>query len=153
MKTIIISDEAAEFLKSLSHRMKTQDNRCTADPYYITIQKIVDRGVPSGCGEKSSWYHYDICESFDEESLKQYCEENDLDVDEFKDECTEYDVSEKEEYENFFLTYEGYEQHVKLNGHNIARECNSFHNYVQYASRNPELEMLYKCIHEIAEKL
>lgn len=154
MKTITISDETADFLKSLSHRMLTQDRRGTADPYYITIQKIVEQPVPDECGSDVRYFNHYQSETETIEEIKVYCEQENLDVDEYIDEnCTKYSVDDREEYENFFLTYEGYEEHIKQNDHNIAKTCKSFHNYVQYASRNPELEQLYKSIHEIANEI
>jgi hypothetical protein len=154
MKTITISDEAAEFFKRVSNAIRTQDNRGTAEPYFITIQKKVERGVPDGCGIDTRYFDNEQCELYDYESIKERAEEMELNVEEYIDKyCQKYDIREFEEYENFFLTYEGYNAHINSNGHNIARTCKSYQNYVQYACRNPELESLYEFIHEIADAL
>jgi hypothetical protein len=58
-------------------------------------------------------------------------------------------VKEEATYENFFFTLEGYQEHVKLNGHNIARGCNKYDSYVEHAYRNPEIAGVLKAIKEI----
>ena len=154
MKTIEISDEATNFLSELVDRLNKQDNRGTADPYYFTVRKFVDVGVPEGCGEKTSYYDHHSCENYTEEEAKQCAIELEMDFDDYVSErCTKYDTREEETYENFFLTLEGYNEHVKQNGHNISRECNRYDSYVKHAYRNPEISNLLKVIKEIGNKL
>lgn len=154
MKTINISDEAAEFISALVNRLRTQDNRGTADPYYFTVCKLVDVPVPEGCGDKTIYFDSDDCESYTEEQAKERADELEMTFDDYIDyRCHKYDCKEQEKYENFFLTLEGYNEHVKLNGHNIARECNKFYSYVDHAYRNPEIENLLKYVKEIGDAI
>lgn len=150
MVKIAISDETAVFLSQLAHTLKTQDNRGTADPFFFTVRKFVDVAVPVGCGDKVMYYNSHDAEQYTEEEARKQAEELEMDFDEYvEDRCTKYDVKEEERYENFFFTLEGYNQHVKMNGHNIARECNRYDSYVDHAFRNPELEKVIAAIKEI----
>lgn len=56
---------------------------------------------------------------------------------------------EEEQYfteENVFFTEEGYEDHVRLNGHNLGKRGRDYHSYVKHAFRNPELNNLFQAI-------
>jgi hypothetical protein len=102
MKTIKITDETAAFLLELSERMKAQDNRGTASPYFFQVRQV---GYCGECG------------------------------------------GQNKVLENFFLTEDGYDQYIRLNGHNLEKP---FHPYVSYAGNNPELENVISAIHEVA---
>jgi hypothetical protein len=150
MVKIELSDETATFLSQLAHTMKTQDNRGTADPYFFTVRKLIDVGVPDDCGDETRYFDNHDVESYTEEQARKNAEELEMDFDEYVEKrCHAYQVQEEERFENFFFTMDGYNQHVKMNGHNIARECNRYDSYVQYAFRNPELEKVIAAIKEI----
>jgi len=154
MKAIYISDKTASFLKEFTERLKKQDNRCTADPFYFTVRKFVDVAVPEGCGDKTMYYDSHDNETYSEKQVKERCLELDMDFHDYvQDRCNSYDVKEEERFENFFFTKEGYDQHVKLNGHNIAKSCISFDSYVDHAYRNPEIDNILKALKEIGESL
>ena len=150
MKTITISDETAAFLYELTTRLENGDNRGTADPYYFTVRKFIDVGVPEGCGNETHYFdNYDV-ENYTEEKAKQRAIELELEFDDYIEKrCHKYDVKEEEQYENFFFTLDGYNEHVRLNGHNIARVCNKYDSYVDHAYRNPEIAGVLKAIKEI----
>lgn len=150
-KTIIISDKSAEFLIELNRRLNTQDNRATADPYYFTVRCVSEVPVPDGFTDDIRYVHDGT--PFTETELKQYCEDNELDFDSFKDKrCDKYCVRDVAEFKNFFFTEEGYNEHMRLNGHNYGhyKEVNS---YVDHAFRNPEIESLLEVIREISKSL
>ena len=150
MKTITVSDETALFLSELSSRIENQDCRGTATPFYFTVRKFVDVGVPEGCGDTTKYFDNHDVETYSEEEAKKNAEELEMDFDEYVEtRCHKYDVKEEERFENFFFTLEGYEQHVKMNGHNIIRECNKYDSYVDHAYRNPEIAGVLKAIKEI----
>lgn len=150
MKRITISDEVATFLSELTTRLENQDNRGTADPYYFTVRRFVDIGVPEGCGEKTKYFDNHDAESYSEEEAKQRAIELEVEFDDYvEDRCHKYDVKEEKKYENFFFTLDGYNEHVRLNGHNIARGCNKYDSYVDHAYRNPEIAGVLKAIKEI----
>jgi len=150
MKTIAVSDETAAFLSELATRLANQDRRGTADPYYFTVRKFVDVAVPEGCGEKVMYFDSQDCESYTEEEAKENAIEHEMEFDDYvEDRCNKYDVKEEERYENFFFTLEGYQQHIKMDGHNIARRCNKYDSYVDHAYRNPEIAGVLKAVKEI----
>ena len=150
MKTITISDETAAFLSELTFRLETGNGRGTADPYYFTVRKFIDVAVPDGCGDKVMYFDSQDCESYTEEEAKENAIEHEMEFDDYVEErCNKYDVKEEERYENFFFTLEGYQQHVKMNGHNISRVCNKYDSYVDHAYRNPEIAGVLKAIKEI----
>lgn len=154
MRTITVSDETAEFLAKLAHQLETQDRRCTADPYYFTVRKIVEVGVPEGCGDREAFFDNHDCENYSEGEAEKRAEELEMEFDDYVHErCHKYDVRDEERFENFFFTLEGYNEHVRRNGHNIARTCKSYDSYVGYAARNPELEGVIKALKEIGKSL
>ncbi len=53
--------------------------------------------------------------------------------------------------DNVFFTFEGYQEHVRQNKHNMGRG-EGFHSYVKHAYRNPEMESLWKAIQEFKTK-
>lgn len=151
MKTIVISDKTADFLKTLNKRIQTQDNRATASPYYFCVRCVSETPVPDGFTDEIRYVHDGS--SFTEEELKQYCEDNELDFEPFKNnKCDKYCVRDVAEFKNFFFTEEGYNQHMNLNQHNYGhyKEVSS---YVDHAFRNPELEELLGAIKELAQAL
>lgn len=54
------------------------------------------------------------------------------------------------EENNAFLTEEGYNEHMTLNGHNVKR-MGKHHTYLKHAFRNPEMDSLFRAIKEIGE--
>lgn len=151
MKNIIISDEAAKFIFDLHKRIQTQDNRATASPYFFTVRCVSEVPVPDGFTDEIRYVHEGS--SFTEKELKQYCEDNELDFELFKNKrCDKYCVRDVAEFKNFFFTEEGYNEHIRLNGHNYGhyKEVNS---YVDHAFRNPEITQLLNAVEEIAVAL
>ena len=148
---IELSDKTAAFLTELVRRLDTQSNHGTADPYYYTVRCTKDRAVPHGCGDGEDHYHYDGT-TFTEEELKNFCEENDENFETMKDRCDKFSMEEVNEYENVFLTEEGYNEHMKLNSHNY-RHWKSYQFYVLHAFRNPEMTGLIEAVKEIGQQL
>lgn len=153
MKTITISDETAKFLTELTTRLKTQDRRCTADPFYFTIQKTVEVAVPEGCGEDVRYFDREQVESYSAAELKERATEQGCSFEDLEDCCQQYDIKEDQRYEGFFFTLEGYNEHIRLNGHNVARTCKRYESYVEHGFRNPELEGVMKALREIGEAI
>jgi hypothetical protein len=154
MKTIKISNETADFIAKLAHTIETQDNRATASPIFFTVRKFVDVGVPEGCGDITKYFDNHDVETYTEEEARKNAEELEIDFDEYVEtRCHKYDAKEEEKFENFFFTLDGYNEHVRLNGHNIARECKRFDSYVDHAYRNPEIKKVIEAIKEIGSAL
>lgn len=57
MKTIQISDEDYEFLVEAQNLLKTQDNRCTADPLYCVMSKKRVYGLDTDYASDYEWYN------------------------------------------------------------------------------------------------
>jgi len=148
-KTITISNEAAEFILNLVDQIDTQDCRGTASPYYYVVRGVNKLTAAEGRGSTHEYYDPDIGESYTEDMLIDHCEENDLDIDEYKENIELVEMQEVEEDVNVFFTYEGYKKHIELNGHNYGH-FERFYSYAKYADRNPEIEGLIKTIREIA---
>jgi len=146
---IEISEETAKFIKDLAHEIETQDNCCTDDPYFYVVQGIKEIAAPIGQTGESRWFDSGELESFTEEELKEYCDEQGYDIEEYKEQCQEYDAQEIEENVNVFFTRKGYDDHIRRNGHNYRR-FKRFYPYVMHAFRNTEIENLLKAIKEIA---
>lgn len=157
MKKITISDDSYNFIKSLSMRMKNQYNEHTANPYYITIRKFVTVPVPDGCGTDVMYFDLYQCENYTKDEIKVMAVKSGVSFEEYLEKNFNnikiYETKEEKVFDNVFLTYEGYKDHVEANGHNIKKTCKSFDSYVKYAYKNTELEMLFKFIHEIADNI
>jgi hypothetical protein len=142
-----IKDETLNFLKDLMRRYVTQDSRGTAKPYYFVVNTTREMAAPAGTTGNEKYY-YDGC-TFTEKELRDHCKEYELDFDIERGSATPYDVQDVEEYSNFFLTKEGYDEHMKLNEHNYRHFKGSPRSYIMYANRNPEIDSLLKALCEI----
>lgn len=77
-----------------------------------------------------------VHEIYDIDTLKEYCEENDLT-------CIEYQYVRK--YDNFFLTQKDAEDHLRSNYYHFDEDAST---YAMTAWRNPRVERLYKILQE-----
>ena len=162
MKTIQVSDEMYNFLMELSKEINTQDNRATAKPYFFQIQTNEQISVPEGCGTEAWHYDGSTIETKDEiiNTIFEYKDESLT-----KDEIMKLDEWEKEqileddgwakcnydykhEYQNAFLTEKACKEHIRLNHYNYNEPVD----YLSHASRNPELEKIFRFISELSEK-
>ena len=151
---IELSEEMSTFVKQLAHTIETQNNRCTAKPIYFTVRKNVDEMLPYECTDDKRYYDNGAVETYTEEELREKCEENGDDFDEYVDKnCTSYSVRDGEEYEGFFLTEAGCKKHIELNGHNIKCNKKGLDTYVMHLFRNPEMEQVINLIMEIGKQL
>jgi hypothetical protein len=170
---MILSKEDKQFIIELSKEMKTQDNRCTAQPYGLTLLEEVERLTPDGYSDgmliiwdDDSYYEDDFSDL--KESLLECFSEN-------KDECEEiYSIDSFEHLAswmdmnissgltivpyrrghevktnnfNFFLTEKAYHEHIRQNGHNL----NKPKSYGIHLYRNDEMAKVYEIIHKLAE--
>lgn len=162
MKTIQVTDEMYDFLIELSKELNTQDNRCTAMPYYFTVRETKEVPAHEGCGEEvlySSEYETELrTEEEKREWIKEHeeyfqgtifkCEAADI------ENQTSYDldimlgelcfdkiyVNTDYTYDNCFLTSKACDEHIRINRHNLKQPVN----YLNHAFRNPELEKVLK---------
>lgn len=155
MKTIEVEDSLYEALLEISKEMQTQDNRCTASPYYACIQ-TKEKNYRQDCDGEVIVYHTDDYDSeFDFDELKQYCEDRDIEIPEDLDWDDHYDVNDfisenttliqgsydwKYKTQNVFFTTKACENHIKQNHYHY----NDPRSYIEYAFRNPEMELIQK---------
>lgn len=76
MAVVTIPDEHLDFLKKLMTAVNTQDNRCTASPFYFCIRDMREVPTPEGCGEYSKYIDEDgSCIAHDLPGLRKYLAE------------------------------------------------------------------------------
>ena len=169
-----LTDDEIDFIKSLSNEMKTQDNRCTAQPYGLILTQEVEEVRPSGFGDSyvarfndESYYDFDelkqaLYEHYgnnniyvkliqDEEydsfsSFIDTYEANGLDVDIYAYETTQVP---KKMSSNFFITEKAYHDYIRRDGHNLTKP----QSFGIHLTRNSEMEKLYKILHKLADIL
>lgn len=153
MQQLNLSKEMVGFLADFAQQINTQDNRATNSPYYYQVHSTKDLPAPVGYTDKKGYFVPLDCERWNEADLRDWCKKEGHDFDEFVEEnCEEYTLQEITEYNNIFFTEKGYDEHMKLNGHNY-RNYKATTSYIKYANRNPEIEMLLKTVLEIAKQL
>lgn len=154
-------EEAISFLAELGRKIKNQNNRGTARPYYfvgIRKEKFVchpeyNRSVDYYCK-----YDSEMTSEF-KSTPDGYLEFEKLALEggwvgtkemakERWEELEEVPIAFHEEDDNVFLTEEGFEKHVRLNAHNLPKDYRS---YVKHAFRNPEMEGLVQAIITLSE--
>ena len=167
-----LSKEDQEFINNLSHEMKIQDNRSTAQPFGLTIISTREETRPEGVGgynlyrRNDETFYKDDFASFKEDLLEEYenkdfiitrinaCNSfSDLERDwelwnELEIESFDYDLVEdvsKMDF-NFFLTEKACNDHIAKNRYHY-RDPKS---YGVCLIRNPEIERLYSIIHKLA---
>lgn len=60
-----------EKLKEIQHELKTQDNRCTADPIFLVEECVRIHGMDSDYSDNYIWYNAEYCSEADEEEVKK----------------------------------------------------------------------------------
>jgi len=73
------------------------------------------------------------------------------DAEEAFEDLEEFEEEEYYDEDNVFFTQEAYEEHVRLNGHNLGRR-GEYHSYVKHAFRNPEMQKLFEAIAAVTGK-
>lgn len=149
-------EEAAVFLKDLIQRMNAQDNRATATPYYFVVRtekwRVAHDEYNSGEtrqvrvdfeGDPTTFHSK---EEFAKWAREYYDGDPEKDIDTLWDKLEEFTEEKYYEDENVFFTKEAYDEHVRLNGHNLGKRGRDFYSYVKHAFRNPELVKMFEAI-------
>ena len=177
MKLNNLTPEDIAFIKELSHEMRTQDTRGTAQPYGLTItqEEIVrkDKGCGSelACNWNDEFYLEDDWDRFLED-VKEYYEGwnientsiqsvlNMLNFNELRD-TFEADFLDADIFEidrervidpmkfNFFLTEKGANEYLKQDRHNLSKP----QTFGVYLKRNDEISKLIEIVHKIADSV
>jgi len=90
MKTIEVTDEMHDFLMELSKELTTQDNRCTAMPYFFQIQETVEVPTGDGMGDEEVW----VCDG-------EICLRDEVDIKEAIFEYKEWDLEDKDHQKEY----------------------------------------------------
>ena len=137
-------DDKLNNIKAFLQEMATQDNRCTAAPYFYTIRDTVriygvdsdydsdgciftDPDIDDACFETYDEY-LKCCE--DDEDYKPK-EEDDLQLTHFKYQYV---------FKGMFLTESAAKKHLELNKHKYSDKAVV---YVDHAFRSPELKQFF----------
>jgi hypothetical protein len=171
-----LTKEDIEFIRNLSHEMKTQDTRGTAQPYGLTIlqeQYIRFCGEEEGdeiwCYWKCQEYRENQFEEFKQDALRYYEEDPDIyeaiqQLESFDDLYWDAELAEKIEADvywvgidenvdinrfNFFLTEKAANEYIEKDRHNLRRPST----YGVHLYKNDEMKKLIEVIHKLAEEL
>lgn len=168
--TDILSTEEITFLRNLAKEIKSQDNHGNRTPIYFEVcEPKMKYGVDlrDSDGEVFVFvFGEEKVEFFTIEEAKAHLITNygfDGDTDELKEIyefnslwkfCVKNSIyayitrySKDVEYHGFFLTLQGYQKHMNLNGHNYHKKTGY---YVSTLFRNPELEKLIEIVMKFA---
>ena len=158
MKQIEVTDEMYNSLVELSKEINTQDHRGTKMPYIFQIQTQEEVSVPEGCGTEA-WYFdgskietqeeidqaifdYDPEKTMEEiQAMDEYDKEDELEKMDYHK--VHYDF--KDHYENAFFTAKACKEHIRLNHYHYNEPID----YLSFATRNPEMELVFKFLCEL----
>lgn len=143
----MINDNLEKSIKSFLTKMKDQDNRSTAFPYFYVIRSskliITDSDYSY---DEVKYYHseYDDLTWDTEEDFIEYLR-HDLSEAPYSEAYIELEVSKLKklyfiktwEEHGLFLTEEDAENHLRSNNYHYSKDA---HTYVKHAWRAPELE-------------
>ena len=119
-------------IKEFLQKMNSQDNRCTAAPYFYVIRTQVE--IPSPTYNCDYTRFYWNSESYD--NLEDIPEE-------YRHEAHEYGVTKGWENKGMFLTEEDAEDHLKKNHYHYSDNA---HTYVSHAWRAPRLNEFFMAL-------
>lgn len=134
-----------QVIKEFLIKMRTQDNRATAFPFYYTIKTRATQLVPDGLGEYRRYY-LDDCEYDSEEEVRESLSEQGLtsdQIDRAMRKCQEFDVKDIWIQKGMFLTEEDAERHLKVNHYHYSHDAFT---YVDHAWRAPLMEEFFKAL-------
>lgn len=158
-----VNSKAMQYLREFIIKMNTQDNRCTATPFYYTIRSSRYAPCYDGCGDsyivvskhcsETYWRGESLSDIVYEMIEGEYISHDDIDsVDLDCDieanlflEGEYYIYPEVKEWEErgVFFTETDAENHLKANYYHYSSDA---HTYVKHAWRAPELEQFFKSV-------
>ena len=155
--TIQIKRETLKSIQDIAHELEFQDNRATAKPYFLVIRTKRWRTTldSHAHGETRTVRINEDDDSTEFKSFEEYCAwakaydpDDDSDLAAGWDKLPEYTLEAYYDESNVFLTDKGFDEHVRLNKHNLG-EC---HTYMKHAFRNPEMDAIFKLIAEVGKQ-
>lgn len=172
-----LTSQQIDFIINLSSEMRTQDTRCTAQPYgLILTEEVVEvRGedYANSCGahwEEHNYYDWaefvsDVADYYEDDDEHPEWVDKLNECNRFSDlehelpmhqENNEPDIFWYERTQvptlmksNFFLTEKGYESYISKDRHNLTKP----QSYGIHLRRNDEMAQVIEIIHAIADQL
>jgi hypothetical protein len=138
--------------RELKERIEKNDRRCTAMPYLLLLRETRKVSCDPDFNYDGTEYVEQL--SGDYKSFKtkkeaiQWLAEDDPDYEYKKGDVVKWHYQEVDETKNVFLTDKGYEEHLKINRHNLR----DYHSYGIHAFRNREVESLFSLIDTCIEQ-
>lgn len=173
---MILTSEQRDFIINLSYEMKTQNTRCTAQPYALILTEEMTevRGKDHGsfCGAYWNENEYEDYRRFKDDVAGYYLDDDAPKWVRKAMECESFSDLEDELYysdgddqpaiywfdktqvprlmnSNFFLTEKGYEEYLSKDRHNLKKP----QSYGIHLRRNDEMAQVIEIIHAIADQL
>lgn len=142
--------------QELKERIENNDNRATAKPYLLLLQRASQRVCHDEFDHgydrvvyveqySGDYGQYDTLEEL-RKSFREYYDDEDKLLEEKH--WREFKIEETYITENVFLTDKGYEEHKEVNGHNLSKH----RTYGIHAFRNKEIRSLFALIDSNIEK-
>jgi hypothetical protein len=121
-------------LTEISERLKTQDNRCTADPMFCVQMLVRDVGFDTSLYDNRCWHNYPEMETV-------YDDDPDFKGEPEGPEWEEFAYRDRWENVMVAFTEEGCKQYLALDGHNVRRRAfrRQVRIYVESFYRCPEM--------------
>lgn len=168
-----LNKEDMEFLRELSHELKTQNKDCQASPRFWVVGDYEDRLVPEGEGDKVKFFLPDDCDEFSIEDIKDMLLEHDcINKEKVNEAFEDYDLlgdyddiidlvrtyiddgahvfyTERTHIikkDTMFITKQSCQNHIKSNHYHYTKDA---HTYAMTAWRSPEVEKLLKILEKI----
>jgi len=152
-----ITKSACQFLKQLAKEVKTQDNRCTASPYYYAVEEDEEIvGIDTGWTDDVRWVSEDgeyrltfdeLVASGDHEGMPT----DELEAEEWLEAhgWEKVGVLTRSRYSNVFLTEKAVREHIQANHYHYKNP----RDFLFFAGRNPEMKCLIETVVEVGEAI
>lgn len=138
-------DPNLEVIENFLSKMRNQDNRCTAAPYFYVIRTEVKDWAPlDNCDEVKYYWQDHTYDSIAD--VKKSCKENGFSKEETQNalrEVQEFGIKYRWEHRGMFLTETDAKEHLRLNHYHYSHNA---HTYVDHAWRAPELSAFFEAL-------
>jgi len=163
MKTINVSDEMYKALRELSKEITHQNHRHTGMPYIFQIQTQEEVSVGEGQGEEVWVCDGHVIPTQDDKEIMEVVREwhdnlsdedfelsiknRDIAIEDSLDSAGYYKANRDyvDRYQNAFFTEKACKEHIKRNSYHYNEPVD----FLSYAYRNPEMELVMKFLCEL----
>ena len=137
-----------EKLKEMSRLMKAQDNRCTADPFFVVQEKRRTYGIRTDYTDNIEWIDDDECLPVESKLARKLEKKYQVDSDESPQGYRRVGHREEWHYVQGFFTEAAADRYIKENGHNH----HELRVYVEGLFRNHEMIALRNWILSLTDE-